>query len=407
MQSQLKSVLAGLPLFALLAAAQWPAPETTKGGELKGIRDPSLVKRASDGQYYLFGTNGNGTLHTAPSIYGPWTNHRQGALDVSQVVTAPQVYEIDGTYYMYYSQHTGPDTDWYYTANIHVATSQTMDPGSWTEHGELNIPLNNAKLANHASNDGYNVLDASMLVVNGSTNGNAGDAGDARYYLSFGSYYSGLFQTALNSPVDLQANTTVQGMNHLEVNTTGGHSTEGSFQFAWPTDGSAPTKYYLFFSSGQCCKFKKMGVPLPGDEYKVMVCRADAPTGPFVDASGRNCQSDNGGTLVLGSHDDVYAPGGQGVMYSDEVDSVVLYYHYTPANTTGSGPNLTIGDNGAVFGWNKMGFDDQGWPVLAGGADGALNMTNNLADNGAVNSGAAVQTSAARRRVSYPWRGWF
>lgn len=386
-----------------MAAAQWPAPETTKGGELKGVRDPSLVKRASDGQYYLFGTNGNGTLHTAPSIYGPWTNHPRGALNVSQVVVAPQVYEIDDTYYMYYSQHTGPSTDWYYTANIHVATSQTMDPGSWIEHGGLDIPLNNAKLANHASNDGYNVLDASLLVVNGST----GAASDAQYYLSFGSYYSGLFQTSLNSPVDLQTNTSVQGMNHLELNTTGGHSTEGSFQFAWPTDGSAATKYYLFFSSGQCCKFNKMGVPAPGDEYKVMVCRSDTPTGPFMDAAGRNCQTENGGTLVLGSHGDVYAPGGQGVMYNDEVDSVVMYYHYTPANTTGSGPNLTVSDNGAVFGWNKMGFDDQGWPVLANGTDGALTMASNLADGGAVNSGATVQTSAARRRVSYPWRGWF
>lgn len=405
MRSHIKSVLSGLPLFGALATAQWPAPETTKGGNLRGIRDPSLIQRSSDGQYYLFGTNGNGTLHTAPSIYGPWTNHREGALNVSQVVVAPQVYQIDGTYHMYYSQHTGPDTDWYYTANIHVATSETMDPGTWTEHGELGIPLNNAKLANHASNDGYNILDASLLVVNGTAaNGSStkeAAASTPQYYLSFGSYYSGLFQTTLNSPVDLQANTTVDAMNHLELNTTGGHSTEGSFQFAWPTDGSAPTKYYLFFSSGQCCKFKQMGVPKPGDEYKVMVCRSDDPAGPFVDATGKNCQTDNGGTLVLGSHDDVYAPGGQGVLYSDEVDSVVMYYHYTPANSTGPGPNLTIGDNGAVFGWNKMNFDAQGWPVLAGGTDGAQNTTSTIA--GAVN-GAAVQTSAARRRVSYPWR---
>lgn len=399
MRSHISSVLAGLPLLSSLAAAQtsWPEPETTKGGALRGIRDPSLVKRSSDGQYYLFGTNGNGTVHTSSSIYGPWTNHPQGALNVTQVVTAPQVYEVDGTYYMYYSQHTGPSTDWYYTANVHVATSQTMDPGTWTEHGELDIPANNAKLANHASNDGYNVLDASLLVVNGS-----GSGGSNQYFLSFGSYYSGLFQTSLNSPVDLQANTTVQGMNHLEVNTTGGHSTEGSFQFAWPTDGSAPTKYYLFFSSGQCCQFKKLGIPAPGNEYKVMVCRADEPTGPFKDAAGRDCLTGNGGTMVLGSHDDVYAPGGQGVMYSDEVDSVVLYYHYTPANTTGHGPNMTVGDNGAVFGWNKMGFDDQGWPVIAGGVDGAKNNTS-----GSSTLAESVQTSAGRRRVSYPWRGWF
>lgn len=397
MRFHVKSLLAVLPLLARSATAQtWPDPEATDGGILRGIRDPSLVRRASDGQYFLFGTNGNGTLHTSSSIYGPWTAHPGGALDVNQTVVAPQVYEVAGTYYMYYSQHTGPSMDWYYTANIHVASSPTMDQGTWEEHGELDIPLNNAKLANHASNDGYNILDASLLVVNGSDSGT-----EDQYFLSFGSYYSGLYQTALTGPLDLEANATVQGMNHLEVNNTGAHSTEGSFQFAWPTDGSAPTLYYLFFSSGQCCKFKQMGVPAPGDEYKIMVCRADSPTGPFSDAAGKDCLTENGGTMVLGSHGAVYAPGGQGVMYSDEVNSVVLYYHYSPADAMNGAPDLSVGDNGAIFGWNRLEFDDQNWPVLAG-SSGTRNMTSGLTAGG-----VAAQTSSARRRLSYPWRGWF
>lgn len=376
----------------ILANAQWVEPENTTDGPLKGIRDPSLIRRPSDGKYFLFGTNGNGTMHTSDSIFGPWTRTDGGALtNAQQAVVAPQVYEVNNTYYMYYSQHDGPSDQAYYRANIHVAYSDSMERGSWNEFGQLKIPVNNAKLANHASSNGYNILDASLLVTP------SNDTTPERYYLSFGSYYEGLYQTELDNPMDLQTNVSVDQMNHLEVNNTGAHSTEGSFQWAWPTDGSAPTKYYLFFSSGQCCKFKQMGVPPAGDEYKIMVCRADTPTGPFVDKDGKSCLTDNGGTLVLGSHDTVYAPGGQGVMYSDEVNSTVLYYHYTPQSTPGSQqPDLNVGDNGDYFGWNRLMFDDQGWPAVQAAPD-----TNEVVGK------AGVMTSSARRRMRYPWRGWF
>lgn len=415
MQPTIKYWGAVLSLLATAVRGQWASPEaSTDGTVLSGIRDPSLIRRQSDGKYFLFGTNGNCTLHTATSINGPWTRQVGGALNINQTCVAPQVYQVDDTYYMYYSQHTGPTTDWYYTANIHVASSPTMEQGSWTTHGEMSIPLNNAKLANHASTDGYNVLDASLLVANSS-------AGAQEYYLSFGSYYSGLYQTPLSSPTDLSSDVSVEGMNRLEWNSTGGHSTEGSFQFAWPVDGA--TKYFLFFSSGQCCKFNQNGVPAVGDAYKIMVCRSDAPTGPFVDDQGKDCVTENGGTMVLASHDAVYAPGGQGVMYSDEVDSVVMYYHYSPVNTTAKTllPDLSVNDNGAKFGWNKLQFNENGWPEIQGSATASKGSTasegssasspsasmskGSLAQGQASDSGA--QTSAAQRRISYPWRGWF
>ena len=45
-----------------------------------------------------------------------------------------------------------------------------------------------------------------------------------------------------------------------------------------------------------------------------------------MDRGGRRCDQ-SGGTLVLGSHGDVYAPGGQGVVRDGEGRNV-LYYHY-------------------------------------------------------------------------------
>jgi arabinan endo-1,5-alpha-L-arabinosidase len=85
--------------------------------------------------------------------------------------------------------------------------------------------------------------------------------------------------------------------------------------------------YYIFFSVGQCCRTQRDLVP-PGDEYHVVVCRANSITGPYYDADDKDCLTDNGGTTILASHDDVYAPGGQGVMWDPKTERDVIYYHY-------------------------------------------------------------------------------
>jgi arabinan endo-1,5-alpha-L-arabinosidase len=73
-----------------------------------------------------------------------------------------------------------------------------------------------------------------------------------------------------------------------------------------------------------------------------------------VDAAGASCLT-GGGTIVLASHDNVYAPGGQGV-YNDPVEGWVLYYHYV--NT-----NIGYADGEKQFGWNKISWNN-GWPTV-------------------------------------------
>ncbi len=91
-----------------------------------------------------------------------------------------------------------------------------------------------------------------------------------------------------------------------------------------------------------------------------MVCRSSHPTGPFVDKAGRNCMTDDGGTLVLASHDNVYAPGGQGVIYdAAAMRSPLLYYHYVNRDL---GSNAYASQN-FVFGSNFLDFSS-GWPVV-------------------------------------------
>jgi arabinan endo-1,5-alpha-L-arabinosidase len=109
----------------------------------------------------------------------------------------------------------------------------------------------------------------------------------------------------------------------IAYNASGEHAVEGGFVFGH--DG----RFYLLFSAGKCCGYNQ-SKPLPGDEYSIRVCRADRPDGPFVDRAGRAC-TQGGGSLLLGSHDRVYGPGGQGVL-EDPVHGTVLYYHYGEVN---------------------------------------------------------------------------
>ena len=133
--------------------------------------------------------------------------------------------------------------------------------------------------------------------------------------------------------------------------------TEGAFEFWW---GTGDDKwYYLFYSSGACCNQAfdpSQALAAPGDEYKIMVCRSKSATGQFVDENGLDCKSQNGGTLVLGSHGNVYAPGGQGVMYDESLGSPIVYYHYVD-------PTVGYAYEKFLFGFNYLDFSS-GWPVV-------------------------------------------
>ena len=69
-----------------------------------------------------------------------------------------------------------------------------------------------------------------------------------------------------------------------------------------------------------------------GDEYKVMMCRARDVDGEYFDRDGKSCLTENGGTMLLGTHYNqapgVYAPGGQGVRFDETEKRWTMYYHW-------------------------------------------------------------------------------
>ena len=65
--------------------------------------------------------------------------------------------------------------------------------------------------------------------------------------------------------------------------------------------------------------------------HQVFVGRSSSAHGPFVDKNGRDLRQ-TGGTLVLASHGNVYAPGGQAVFTDARSGKDIFVYHYIPAN---------------------------------------------------------------------------
>ncbi|PVH96142.1 glycoside hydrolase family 43 protein [Periconia macrospinosa] len=331
--------------FSALATTAFAIPDPICSGACTGsIRDPAVLRR-NDGTWMRFSTEGNLRIGTAPSIKGPWTTNKgeDGAmlpggskihLDDDQRLWAPNVFYKNGLFHAHYSVSTIGSQN----SAIGVATSVTGEPGNWTDHGSIGLP----------GDKRWNRIDANFFQ----------ECADCKPYLNFGSGWEHLFQTTLTpdllkwsgeEPVHIARNKTLPhgSQTYPSIN-------EGAFQW-WVPNVNGHKYYYMFFSSGACCRTPKEGLSPPGEEYKIMVCRSEKVSGPFFDKKGRNCLTENGGSLVLGSHGDVFAPGGQGLAHDPDVNRVALYYHYV------NKADGTYKDY--RFGFNWIDFSS-GWPEV-------------------------------------------
>ena len=207
---------------------------------------------------------------------------------------APDVYKINSNYYCFYAVSTAGSHD----SVIGYATSPTMDPGSWTDQHAL-VSSNN--------NTPWNAIDPNFSV----------DANN-KLRLQWGSYWENIWIADLSVGSDAASASVADNEKQVAYDPAGNHQVEGAFLF---NNGQY---WYQFLSVGDCCTYDPL--PPAGEEYRIVACRSSSPTGPFVDAEGKSC-TQGGGTTVLASHGNVYAPGGQGVL-RDPAHGDVLYYHY-------------------------------------------------------------------------------
>ncbi|KAI5307234.1 hypothetical protein KEM56_002192 [Ascosphaera pollenicola] len=292
--------------------------------------DPSVVQR-DDGAYFKFSTNPGVRITKATDLNGPWSLVGQmipgksrllaDGFEQDENIWAPDCSKVGALYYCYYTISTFGSQK----SAIGLAVSRTMENGTWVDLGATGVESKKG--------DPFNAIDPNLVKD-----------GD-QYYLSWGSFWTNIYQRPM------QANPTRIASNaeyyHLQYNSTGEHMSEGPF--IWP-EGDY---FYFFWSSGRCCKLDEMHYPT-GEEYKIFVCRASTAAGPYYDKQDRPCEMD-GGSILLASHGDMYAPGGQGV-FRDSVRGPVLYYHY-------SSRQVGLSDAQTTFGWNMLGFQN-GWPVV-------------------------------------------
>lgn len=168
---------------------------------------------------------------------------------INDMVQAPDVTNVNGVYYMYYAVSSFGSQ----VSDIGLATSTTMEVGSWTDHGSTGIASTSAKP--------YNAIDPN-LVLAGST-----------YYLNFGSFWHDLYQVQMDATSPL-----TKGSNaayNIAYNSSGTSAEEGSTMFYYSG------YYYLLFSSGVCCGYDT-AKPAQGLEYRIVVCRSTSATGGFV-----------------------------------------------------------------------------------------------------------------------------
>ncbi|KAI0701658.1 glycoside hydrolase family 43 protein [Earliella scabrosa] len=320
------SILASLISLATLAFAE---PNPLPGSSNIVVRDPTIIYNPNSRKYFVFSTGEGVKIFTSPSLTGPWTRVGSVLPECSKVnlpgrceLWAPDIGTLWGAYTLYYSVSTVGSQN----SAIGLVTSYTMEPGDWYDWGAV---------ITSKPGDRFNAIDAHIMDANG-------------IKLTFGSYWDGIFQIPM-----LNASAPAQAPPGTHIAGHSGRAAEGATIYKPP---SSPY-YFAFFSDGITPFVGATERPPPGREYKVLVGRGTSPSGPFYGKLGNPITANLNpptGSLVLGSHDNIYAPGGQSVYHDPVSNRDIIVYHYIPNDKFG-GPSY--------LGINYLDFSS-GWPVL-------------------------------------------
>lgn len=129
--------------------------------------------------------------------------------------------KVGSLYHLYYTVSTFGNQN----SAIGLATSPSMDPGTWTDLGSTGVASDPTK--------NYNAIDAAVIQAGG------------KWYMNFSSFWDGIFQVALDSAAKKSSGTPY----NIEYNSTGTRPSEGASMFY------RSPYYYLLWSSGICCGY--------------------------------------------------------------------------------------------------------------------------------------------------------
>lgn len=246
------------------AASQYPLPHE---GNLQ-VHDPSII--FYNNTYYLFKGAPLIDYFKAPNMDGPWI--RVGTvLEAPSIIDkgnrmrpwAPTIIHRNNMFYCFYAVTQGGTRN----SSIGVATSPTAEPGTWTDHGAL-INTGAGPLSDIHPYTVSNAIDPSVFI----------DPADGKPWLTFGSYWTDIWQVPLTDDMLAIENANAPAANHLSYLTLPGKSNvilnsypvDSDPQGERPEEGSwisyKKPYYYLWFSRGKCCGFTAKTLPPPGQE---------------------------------------------------------------------------------------------------------------------------------------------
>ncbi|KAF9485856.1 glycoside hydrolase family 43 protein [Pholiota conissans] len=310
----LSSSLFSLALAGLSQAVVGPGTVTGN----TAVHDPTMCKDSS-GTYFVFSTAPGIEIRTSKdrtawTLIGKvfpngasWTDQYTGTSNGN--LWAPDCTYINGQFLLYYAASSFGSQN----SAIFFAKSSTGQPGSFTNEGLV---------TSTSSSNNYNAgvaIDPNLLIDG------------SNWYMSLGSFWTGIKEMKLSSSTGKPSSTSITA---LAQRTANGGAIEASVIFK---NGSF---YYLFTSWDNCCQGTS-------STYNIRVGRSTSPTSGFVDQSGVALTS-GGGTLVLGTHDNIVGPGGQD-LFLDNDGPILVYHYYTSA--------------GSFLGINRLDFSS-GWPVV-------------------------------------------
>jgi arabinan endo-1,5-alpha-L-arabinosidase len=321
------------PLGATAAAAATGAatPSATLASTDPIAHDPTMIKQGA--YYYLYITGDSGVPNTYLPMkrskdlihweeMGPVFSAPPQWIVATLGITphdfwAPDISYFNGKYYLYYAASQFGVNN----SVIALATNATLDPTSpnyhWVDQGPV---------LRSVAGDTFNAIDPNVTFDQHGTP-----------WLSYGSFWSGILMRRMDAATGKlsTADTTIVPLVDRR----------------WPpnaVEGPSIVRhgnyYYLFASFDYCCRGAD-------SEYRTVVGRSAAITGPYLDESGQPMLN-GGGTELLRSYNEFAGPGG-GDVYVDRANDWFVH-HYYDVNDNGR-PKLSV----RKLKWNN------GWPTVS------------------------------------------
>lgn len=303
-----------------------------------GAHDPSIYKDKDT--YYAFSTDARVGGPATPGIQVRkskdlinWEFVGQALKGIpdeakkwskAQGIWAPDVTKVGDEYYLYYSTSSFGKNRSY----IGLVKSKSIE-GPWEDQGVV--------LKTNQGED-RNAIDPNIIYDK-----------DGQMWMSYGSFWSGIYIVKLDKNTGKPLNPNDKGKNIAKRNA----SVDGAIEGPYIIYNEEQKKYYLFVSYGSLSA-----------DYNVRVGRADNIEGPYLDSNGKDMtdtsstNTDEVGNKILGGYkfgdsEGWMAPGHNSVL-NDNGNYYIVHHVRTEKNKDWFYLNV-----------RKILWSEEGWPIVS------------------------------------------